>query len=107
MLRLDQKADILMKYFREGKSQRKISEELNISRTTVKKYVNEFESKNKELEKLKNENEDREKILRLIEEMTEKPKYDTSSRKKVKLTEEVRKIIGDLIKKNERNKELG
>jgi transposase/transposase-like protein len=107
MLRLDQKADILMKYFREGKSQRKISEELNISRTTVKKYVNEFESKNKELEKLKNENEDREKILRLIEEMTEKPKYDTSSRKKVKLTEEVRKIIGDLIKKNEKNKELG
>jgi len=27
MIRLDQKVDILMKYFREGKSQRKIREE--------------------------------------------------------------------------------
>jgi len=74
MMRLDQKAEILMKYFREGKSQRKISEELNISRTTVKKYVNEFENKNKELEKLKSENKDREKRLRRIEKITEKTK---------------------------------
>ncbi len=34
-----------MKYFRENKSQRAISRELGISRTTVQKYIKEFESK--------------------------------------------------------------
>jgi len=32
VIRLDQKAEILMKYFRENKSQRAISRELGISR---------------------------------------------------------------------------
>ena len=39
---MDQKADILMKYFRENKSQRAIARELGISRTTVQKSINDF-----------------------------------------------------------------
>jgi len=38
----------------------------------------------------KGEERNKAEILLLIEEMTSKPKYDTSNRKKVKLTDEVK-----------------
>lgn len=108
MIRMDQKAEILMRYFREGKSQRRISKELKLSRTTVQKYIKGFQSKNKELEKLKkNEEYNRDKIELLIEEMSSKPKYDTSSRTRIKLTDEVITDIEELISRNEKNKLLG
>ncbi|WP_213974713.1 helix-turn-helix domain-containing protein [Tepidanaerobacter acetatoxydans] len=105
---MDQKAEILMKYFRENKSQRQISKELRISRTTVSKYINEFESKYNTLDDLaKDENSNRSEILQLIEEMSSVPKYDTSSRKKVKLTDEVMDEIDSLISINEKNRQMG
>lgn len=108
MIKLDQKAEILIKYFRENKSQRAISKELGISRTTVKKYINDFESKYEALEELeKDKDSNRNKILMLIEEMASKPKYDVSNRTKVKLTEDIIKEIDDLIAENEKNKLLG
>lgn len=51
-MKLDQKAEILIKYFREGKSQRAISKELKISRTTVRKYITDYESKHNKLNSL-------------------------------------------------------
>ena len=108
MITLEQKAEILLKYFRENKSQRAISKELGISRTTVQKYIKEFQSKNERLQELaKDEERNKAEILLLIEEMASKPKYDTSNRKKVKLTDEVMEEIDKLILLNERNKELG
>ena len=106
-MRLDQKAEILMKHFREDKSQRRISEELNISRTTVKKYIDEFIEKSKELEEVSQASDDKNKILKLIEELTEKPKYDVSSRKRVKLTEEVKEEIDKFIEQNAKKKAEG
>lgn len=106
-MRLDQKAEILMKHFREDKSQRRISKELNISRTTVKKYIDEFVEKSKELEEASQESDDKNKILELIEELTEKPKYDVSSRKKVKLTEEVKEEIDKFVEQNDKKKAEG
>lgn len=77
-----------MQYFRENKSQRAISRDLKMSRSTVAKYINEFKSKLELLEDLdKDEEKDRSKMLLLIEEMTSKPKYDTSSRTRTKLTD--------------------
>ncbi|WP_427340427.1 helix-turn-helix domain-containing protein [Caloranaerobacter sp. DY30410] len=98
MISLQQKAEILLKYFREGVSQREISRELGISRDTVRKYINEFEKK---LQKLEDESDEK-NILLLIEEMVLKPKYDTSKRKKVKLTDEVIEIIDNCLKENEK-----
>jgi len=107
MMRLDQKAEILIKYFREDKSQRRISDELNISRTTVKKYIDEFIEKSKELEDVSQENQDQSKIIKLIQELTEAPKYDVSNRKRVKLTEEVKEEIDRLVDQNEKRKAGG
>jgi transposase len=108
VIRLDQKAEILMKYFRENKSQRAISRELGISRTTVQKYIKEFESKNEALRELKkDEDHNKAEILLLIEEMASKPKYDTSKRAKIKLTDDVLKEIDELVSENEKNRLMG
>lgn len=105
---MDQKAEILIKYFRENKSQRTISKELKLSRTTVAKYINEFESKNETLRELNQDEENnKSEILILIEELSSQPKYDSSSRKKIKLTEEIMVEIDELLLKNEKNKSLG
>lgn len=108
MIELDQKAEILMQYFRENKSQRAISRDIKISRDTVSKYIKEFESKNEQLIDLAgNEEKNRSKILLLIEEMASKPKYDTSNRNKTKLTDDVIKSISELIDLNDKNRALG
>ena len=108
MIRMDQKAEILMQYFREGNSQREISRSLGISRTTVQKYIKEFEVKNRKLDILKkDEKGNKAEILLLIEEMASKPKYDTSNRTRTKLTDEIIGEIDKLIKENEKNRSLG
>ncbi|MGI5892669.1 MAG: winged helix-turn-helix transcriptional regulator [Bacillota bacterium] len=58
---MDQKAEILMKYFRENKSQRIIARELGISRTTVQKHINDCKAKHEKLMELK-QDEDSNKI---------------------------------------------
>jgi DNA-binding CsgD family transcriptional regulator len=52
LIKLDQKAEILMRHFRDGDSQRKISDDLSISRTTVRKYIGQAKAKFSELEQL-------------------------------------------------------
>lgn len=106
MISLVEKSDILLKYFRENKSQRQISRETGISRVTVKKYIDEFEKKTKELNVLDKDN-DQDLIMSLIEEIDLKPKYDTSSRTKIKLTDDIKSEIESLMLKNEKNKSLG
>lgn len=92
-----------MRYFRDDNSQRKISRELSISRTTVQKYIKEFENKHIELKETDDSNGNRNKILALIEEMVSEPKYDVTGRKKVKLTDEIIQEIDNLMKKNKEN----
>ncbi|MBP2025283.1 Mu transposase domain-containing protein [Peptoniphilus stercorisuis] len=105
---MDQKAEILMRHFRDGDSQRKISDDLKISRTTVRKYIGEVNAKFKELDQLgHNEEKHREQIILLIEEIASKPKYDTSSRTKLKLTEDIIEEIKSMLLSNENNRALG
>ena len=98
----------ITKIFQRKQVTKSNSKELGISRTTVQKYIKEFQSKNESLQELaKDEERNKAEILLLIEEMASKPKYDTSNRKKVKLTDEVMEEIDKLILLNERNKQLG
>ena len=107
-MRLDQKVEILLGYFRENKSQRQISRELGISRTTVQKYIKEYQSRKEILDILEKDKErSRAEIYLLIEEMTSEPKYDSSNRSKTKLTDEVIGEIDKLVAQNERNKLTG
>jgi len=103
VIKLNEKADILIKYFVEGQKIRQIVRNSNISRNTVRKYIREHADKLMNLDKAKN----REEILTLIESLVEAPKYDSSNRSKYKLTEAIEKDIADCIKTNEKRKSRG
>jgi transposase len=108
VIKLDQKAEILMKYFRENMSQRAIAREMKISRTTIRKYIKDYESKSEAIEELETSNGTPcNDTLNLVFEMVLKPKYDTSSRTRIKLTDEIIDLIDEIIKENEKNRLLG
>ena len=97
-----------MKYFRENMSQRAIAKEMKISRTTVRKYIKDYEAKSEEIQRLAElNNTSNSETLNLVSELVTSPKYDTSNRTRTKLTDEIIDIIDELIKTNEKNRLLG
>ena len=92
------KQEIILQYYRDGKTQRSISRELGISRLTVRKYLNkeQLPACNKE---------EQERIL--SKSLTQPPGYDTSNRGKLRLTMEVQSAIDDLLKANKKKRCTG
>ncbi len=89
------KQEIILQYYREGKSQRFISKDLRISRTTVKKYIDQYvASENKE-----NTQVDTTKLSA--------PMYHVGMRPKICLTPEIQSAIDLLLEKNKENKSQG
>jgi len=98
MVILDLKRKILLQY-QNGDSISEISRDTGISRTTVRKYTNAYEEK---IVKLRSSTENKEDTVdALVEELSTKPSYDSSSRSKRKLTDEITGIIDDCLEKNE------
>ena len=88
---MGQKLEILRDYFIDGKGKQTIAKERDISRNTVKAYINEFIlAKGDLLRKYKNHPE---LTYKLIEEMVGMPKYNTENRQSTKLTEEHKEFI--------------
>lgn len=101
MISLVQKQEIILSHFREGKSQWQIHRETGIARKTIRKYIKEYEKK---MEELMKEGGNKEEI---IEDIVSKPKYDSSNRKKIALTDEVIEKIDRYLKENELKKSSG
>ena len=76
------KIDILYKYFNLGQGIKRISRENEISRNTVRKYINEFRDQNKELLETKNPDE-------IIEAMQEPPCYNSKGRRPTVVNEDI------------------
>lgn len=90
-----QKQDILIMFFRDGKSQRAIERETGISRKTISKYIKEYE----EQKRLLLETNPLVDIQELTDSIVAAPRYDSSNREKRKVTEEVVKAryeLGDV-----------
>ena len=100
MLKLNKKRQILLKY-QSGKNKSEISRELGVSRKTIRKYIIQYEEKSEKLSNNKTSGDD---ITNLIEELSTAPKYDASSRKANKLTEEMTEIIEKCLSDNEEKK---
>ena len=103
MIKLIDKQKIILMHTNEGKSQRQISRELKIDRKTVRRYFQEYEQK-------KNILLDNEKVkdnCLLIEDICQKPKYNSSSRKKVKLTDEMIEEIKHHLDENQVKRATG
>lgn len=104
MIKLIDKQEIIISYFRDGKSQRQIEKETGISRKTIRKYIKRYENARNQLIDNKKSDID---VEELIDEIVEAPKYDSSNRKKKKLTDEVIEKIEFYLKENKMKKEMG
>lgn len=98
MISMYAKQEIILKSYREGKSQRQISKELEISRKTVKRYINQYE-------KLLASGIRAEEALGTY--LSQAPVYQREKVEKLKLTEEVKEIINGLLLLNEEKKHQG
>jgi len=89
------KQSIIIRYFRQGESQRKISRDLGVNRNTVRRYIEEYEQERKKLD-VKSSVDSEE----LEESIMRPPKYDSSKRKKRKLTKEIIEQIEQYLSQN-------
>ena len=103
MISLKKKQEIILKYLREGKSQRQICRETGIARETIRKYTKAYEKKLRELELEKDDI----KKIDLIEDLVEVPKYTSSPRTKKAVTKEVIERLKFFLKENEQKRLRG
>ncbi|MDD2585176.1 MAG: IS21 family transposase [Syntrophomonadaceae bacterium] len=95
MITLLEKQQIIISHYHDGKSQRKIEKETGISRKTIRKYIKQYEKAKQNL-LISDDPSNGE----LIQNIIEKPKYNSTNRKKVKLTEELMARIEFFVEEN-------
>lgn len=98
MISMYTKQEIIIKSYRLGKSQRKISRELGVSRKTVKKYIDEYEA-----HLTTRENQEKAHSDYLIEQ----PVYKQRVTKKIKLTTSIQEKLDEFISTNQIKKQTG
>ncbi len=92
------KQEIIIGYFRQGKSKKQLARDLNVSRNTVKKYISAYKEK-------QSAEDDLTKIP--PKGVIETPVYDSKKRSRIKLTPEVCKQIDDYLADNLRKQGIG
>ena len=98
MISMYTKQEIIIRSYREGKSQRAISRELNISRKTVKKYIDEYEQYKAQKQG---------SSIPLTGYLSQPTNYKLGERGKLKLTQEVQSEIDRLLLVNAQKKRNG
>ena len=104
MITLLKKQQIIIAAFNDGKSQRQISKEIGLNRKTVRKYINQYAKAKRELLNSSSNSIDEKE---LIDEIVSTPKYDSSTRKKAKLTDAIIERIEFFLKENEQKRARG
>lgn len=99
---LSMKQKIILMHI-EGKSQRSIAAELHKSRDAVSKYVSEYE----EMKGILMEADPALDRDELIQTIVEKPKYDVSNRKPVKVTQDLEDAIENYLETNRKKRIAG
>jgi len=89
-----QKQEIVIRYFRQGQSQREIAKSLGLNRKTVKRYIKEYVNE-KAYSQLKEEG------------VIGAPHYNSTRRTKRRLTNEVQDVINAYLKANEEKRSRG
>lgn len=96
MIRMQIKQEIILRYYRQGHSQRKISRDMDICRKTVRRYIESYQkAKSKSGEE------------GLSSTILEAPKYDSSNRQKRKLTRAIREKIDGYLEQNRIKRQQG
>jgi transposase-like protein len=103
MITLNQKQKIIIAYHNQQKSQRAIAREVGLNRRTVARYIKDYDQKRAQLLAAADNSQKEE----LTADIIQTPSYDASSRKKVKLTEEILTRIQFYLQQNEQKKKEG
>jgi transposase len=101
MIGMSTKQKIILRRYRDGDSERKISRELEINRETVRRYLQEYEKARLKLSNAEKEDEV------LIEELVKVPKYDSSNRSNQKFTDEISQEVDRLLQINAEKRSRG
>jgi len=96
VIKLHQKQEIILMKFREGASIRAIAKEVGADRKTVRKYIRQYEQQRQQLMQIGDV-----QPTELIESIVQPPKYDTSKRKPIKVTDEVLECIKYYLNENQ------
>ncbi|WP_235832525.1 helix-turn-helix domain-containing protein [Acetivibrio mesophilus] len=96
MIKLHQKQEIILMRFREDISIRAIAKEVGVDRKTVRKYIRQYEQQRQQLMHSGDV-----QPTELIESIVQPPKYDTSKRKPLKVTDEVLERIKYYLNENQ------
>lgn len=89
--------DEIIRLYLQGFNISEIERETGITRPTIRKYVNEYEYYQQAIKEAKTDEEREELII----QSNAKPKYDTSNRKRYKVTDELIERVEELLKKNQ------
>lgn len=101
MLEMQEKQEILLRYYRDGESKSKISRELGINRRTVRKYIESYGALKADFESCGGN------IEELIEDIVSPPTYDSRHRGKRKLTAAIVNRVKELLSANRQKRSRG
>ena len=96
------KQEIILRHFRDGEAKKKIARELGIDVKTVRRYLREYSEKRSSLDQV--EGEEKEVLMSTL---TEAPKYNSSTRSRRRLTQEMQDKIEAYLKENVRKRSQG
>ena len=101
MISMKEKQEVIIRHFRDGDPERKISRELKLNRGTVRRYLKEYKLARENLKSAGITDET------LIEEVVKTPKYNSENRGRRKLTQEINAEIDRLLEINEQKRNRG
>ena len=93
MISMKEKQEIIIRHYREGESERSISRILQISRTTVRRYIAQYKKARDHLMRCSGDDS-------LTADLVSPPTYDSSNRCKRKLTAEIAFEVDHLLSAN-------
>ena len=103
LITLNEKQEIILKFFREGKSQRAIARETGVDRKTIGKYIKGYQQVKQNL--LQSEGVNRLEQIDLISDLVAPPQYQVANREKRKLSDEMVAQIKYYLEENETKKQ--
>lgn len=105
MITLQSKQELILSFIREGLSLRAIARKTGLHRSTIKKYVEQYEERR---DILRRDNElDRMTQIDIIDEIVTPPKYNGTGRPKRKVTDEIAEKVTQFLEENKRKREMG
>lgn len=96
---MKKKQEVLIQYFRDGKSERSIARGLSISRTTVRRYIKSYREAQQHSSYASEDT--------LLQKVVEAPRYSVDNRTKRKLSSAVCKEIDRLLELNRQKRTKG